>query len=417
MKNLLIAFLTLAFFFANGQNSEHLIEPVPLKSGASIEDSYGERWYNQLSELSAFSLATPLSTTPLYGMSIFPDSTIIFGVSEGNPVYAYFHGAATVINPFYTLDEWITPDGTVTVDSFALDYRYVRNLDSNVVDTLIISYIESHGLFNYFDINDNGEVDDQEFKHQILLDGEPGNLFPKTVMVQSGLVNRQYIQYSNSDTVLLTYEDSVADRGLKRLYRDIDIRVTPEDGGRVGAFVQFKPGYTWTMNDTLSNKNYFEVITAEQIANNPGTAGPVDFFRAEFGGGSHVLRKKTLYNEYTGNSTFLNGQLEYTAGFSESWLYEHHLMWFKISHPNVGVDELAKSEFAVYPNPSESIVNVQFEESYIVGTGLLEVFNVEGKLLESLLVDDSTIQLDVSSWQPGFYILRAGGYSNTLIIK
>jgi hypothetical protein len=398
-----------------GQNDENHLKPHVLKASAQIQGQYGERWYNQFSELSGFGLATPIASTSLYGMPIFPDSTIIVAeTNEGEVIYNYIHAAATVINPFYTLDEWILPDGTVTVDSFALDYSYTRNLDSNIVDTLIVYYIESHDLVDYYDFNNSGSPNPGEFANQVLFSGTVGSLFPPSALIAQGQFAVRYDQWSQADTVLLTYEDSTTGGSIKRLYRDIDIQITPANGGRVGAFVEFRPGYTWTTSDTLFDKNYFEVVTAEQ---NGQSTAPVDYFSENFAGGSYVLRRQGLYNEYSGNLSYLNTQLEFTQAFSASWIYEHHFMWFKVSHPNVGLEDLEVGDFAVYPNPTVGILNIAFSEKDIFENRLIEVYSIEGKLIQTVNTNSSVVQLNTYDWTPGLYIVRSEGNSQTVVVK
>ena len=414
MRYSLLFLLILGFNISFAQEEEKTIEPHVLKSNAQIEGQYGERWYNQFAELSGFGLATPIGLATLYGMPIFPDSTIIVAQNnDGDVIYNYIHGAATVINPFHTLDEWLQPGGTVTLDSFAVDYSYTRNLDSNIVDTLLIYYIESHDLIDYFDLNNNNQSDVGEFSHQVLFSGSEGNLFPSSRLVAQGMFAVRYDQWSQVDTVLLTIEDSTTGGSINRLYRDLDILVTPSNGGRLGAFLEFRPGYTWTTSDTLFDMNYFELVTVEQ---NGASTAPTDYFSPEFGGGSYVLRRQSLYNEYSGNLSYLNNQLEFTQAFGASWIYEHHFMWFKVSHPNVGLEDLDKGDFTVFPNPASDVINVAFSANSFLGNPV-EIYSLEGKLVHSEITSDEVFQIDVSNWSPGMYIVLSGSNSKRLIVK
>ncbi|MEO9258438.1 MAG: DNRLRE domain-containing protein [Crocinitomicaceae bacterium] len=69
---------------------------------------------------------------------------------------------------------------------------------------------------------------------------------------------------------------------------------------------------------------------------------------------------------------------------------------------SIDENKLSQEIFSVYPNPSNSIINI----SLIEGKGYFEIYNVEGKLI----VDKSTIegnqQINISQWENGYYFVR-----------
>ncbi len=77
------------------------------------------------------------------------------------------------------------------------------------------------------------------------------------------------------------------------------------------------------------------------------------------------------------------------------------------------------SEISVYPNPSASIVNIDFTE--IFEEVMLNVVDLNGKIIERKYVDGFTNQLDVSQYVPGMYLLhlmeKNGAIKSISIIK
>ena len=70
---------------------------------------------------------------------------------------------------------------------------------------------------------------------------------------------------------------------------------------------------------------------------------------------------------------------------------------------NVGIDDLPDNLIAIYPNPTNGKLTVS-------GTGLqvsrIDIYDVYGKLLQTLAVNDVVADLDVSGLPAGLYFLR-----------
>ena len=64
----------------------------------------------------------------------------------------------------------------------------------------------------------------------------------------------------------------------------------------------------------------------------------------------------------------------------------------------------------VYPNPSNGLVTVSFDQS-LSQLGNLEILSISGQLLESRNIEPSRqfVQLELSHLPDGIYILRLGG--------
>lgn len=72
-----------------------------------------------------------------------------------------------------------------------------------------------------------------------------------------------------------------------------------------------------------------------------------------------------------------------------------------------GVEDYEQSDLKLYPNPTNGIVNVEFEMGNEQWKDVeIQIFDMYGKLLRTIPVNDSTIQTDMSPFADGVYTLR-----------
>ena len=74
------------------------------------------------------------------------------------------------------------------------------------------------------------------------------------------------------------------------------------------------------------------------------------------------------------------------------------------SDPCVGLQDEAFT-FEIYPNPTNSFLNIEFEGALIEVT----LRNLEGKLLSQTSVHASPILLDMTNYPSGMYLLQLTG--------
>jgi hypothetical protein len=75
-----------------------------------------------------------------------------------------------------------------------------------------------------------------------------------------------------------------------------------------------------------------------------------------------------------------------------------------ISDPCVGLEDQAFT-FEIYPNPTNSMLHIEFEGSLLDVT----LRNMEGKLLSKTSVHTSPITLDMTNYPSGMYLLQLTG--------
>src|SRR5690625_2393434 len=71
---------------------------------------------------------------------------------------------------------------------------------------------------------------------------------------------------------------------------------------------------------------------------------------------------------------------------------------------NLSVAEFEALGFSIYPNPAENQLNIRFVE--LPNNISLEVYDVQGKLLKNLVLNELETQLDVSEYASGVYFIK-----------
>jgi PKD repeat protein len=75
-----------------------------------------------------------------------------------------------------------------------------------------------------------------------------------------------------------------------------------------------------------------------------------------------------------------------------------------------GMDDLQEERLQVYPQPASGVLYLKGDVFTDQNSIVLEVFTATGMLMlrETLVVQENLVSLDVSSWEPGIYLIRTG---------
>jgi hypothetical protein len=78
--------------------------------------------------------------------------------------------------------------------------------------------------------------------------------------------------------------------------------------------------------------------------------------------------------------------------------------------PNVGVhplDKSAENQLWIYPNPSHLSTTIKISPQMNLPGSRIEIYNMSGQKIEQINnLSGTTLQLDVSEYTPGFYVVR-----------
>ncbi|WP_426430774.1 PQQ-dependent sugar dehydrogenase [Winogradskyella sp. HB-48] len=81
---------------------------------------------------------------------------------------------------------------------------------------------------------------------------------------------------------------------------------------------------------------------------------------------------------------------------------------FKVTDSLLSIDENTQNSILIYPNPANTILNIDFHNGAINESTIIEVYDTQGKLTMSILKDnnDTFTSINISDLKSGFYILK-----------
>lgn len=291
-------------------------------------------------------------------LNLMPDSNIIVGVyTDGSPAYAQFHKGATMLDPKnMPFDFWNT-SSQYKLDSVAIAYAYLRSLSPNVIDTLVIQVIKNDASLEWD-------------------------------LTNASYQDITYVQSNNTITgsqVLGTYTVLLGDADSSNYVTELAIATTgiPAQSGtnRIGVVVSFKPGYTYTITDSLSQKNGFYLFSYEQngVGTDPTFYGTIGNGASDYNC-SYALPTSVRYGT---NANGWNGYFIPTWAWTTPYGPEHHIISFQLNDV-VGIEENTPVVLgSAFPNPSNdnSIIDYTLQSESEVA---INVTDVTGKVVLTL---------------------------------
>jgi hypothetical protein len=314
-------------------------------------------WLNYGLQLDDAGGPTPGLAAAQFGL-VFPDTTIIAGLySDGTVAYPEYNKYATMLDPKNMPTQGILANSSYMMDSIAIGYAYLRNLDSTVVDTLIVTIIKQDLTLNTY--LDPGYENYQDIAYD-----------STTNTVEQSIILGTYKYY-------LTQNDSTS--SANELYIATTGIPIQTNGAHIGAVVSFKPGYSYTINDSINSKNAFYQYSYEQNGENTDPTyygGVADDFAGDMNC-SYVLGKNVRYNI---DENGWNGYFFPTWTWETSFGYENHIIEFKLNEI-LSVNEISENGIKIkqnIPNPftNNSTINYELDHNSPI---LLTVYDITGK--------------------------------------
>lgn len=364
--------------------------------------STGSAWFNQLDFLE---LVNP-GVMSVGFMPVFPDSSIILGFDgSNNPVYPPYHKAGNYIDPQFMAQQSIITNkfATYTLDSIYFGYGYERK--TNAPDSVIIQIIgENHALdytltgppaFPYQDIEYLYTTDNVKSTIPVLK-----TLRYELLPTDTAAVYKQ-LAFSTASMAAIT--------GSKK----------------IGVVISFKPGYAYSITDTLYNgsmANVFWVASAEGNGDGGGAGTDPTIFGTPSDyttnmNMSYILTTDVRYNI---DAQGWNGYFLPTFAFTTPYAYETHDIGYKLTCTNVGIEELKNNGYLLgqnVPNPFSGQTTINYELSKEAASVSLTISDVTGRLVSSQKGETSigVHSLTVSSVSSGvyYYTLNVDGKTTT----
>jgi len=70
----------------------------------------------------------------------------------------------------------------------------------------------------------------------------------------------------------------------------------------------------------------------------------------------------------------------------------------------VNFNNLMQQDLTIFPNPVADICNIQIPKKQIGSN--FSIYNIQGQLVKNIQANESNLQINTSSWEPGIYLLK-----------
>lgn len=316
-------------------------------------------------------------------MNLFPDTTIIYGqYTDGSTAYPQFHKAATMLDPKnMPFNSWSTTT-QYKLDSVAIAYAYLRNLAPSVVDTLVVQVIKYDASLEW-DLT-NATYQDITY------------LYQSNSITQSQVLGTYTYLLNETDSSSFVNEIAIATPGI------------PAQSGsnRIGVVVSYKPGFTWTITDSLFDKNAFFLFSYEQngLNTDPTFFGTISDGTSDLNC-SYALPSSVRYDM---NANGWNGYFIPTWAWTTPYAYEHHIISFLLDDV-VGVEENGTNVTlgTAFPNPSNGNSYIDYTLKADADV-VLNVTDVTGKVV--MTINEGNMQTGNHRVEMNTTNLAAGTY-------
>ena len=181
-------------------------------------------------------------------------------------------------------------------------------------------------------------------------------------------------------------------------------------GDILGATARFIPGYSYELGDSIFNQNYVSIISFEESDGAEPSYAVLDNYNK-----SYICPTSVRYQTNSGTQEFLNNTMLPTANYTGPFRFEHHSIWFKVSSPNVGIEDFDAIGATVYPNPTSGVIKIDTD----VEQTQVEVFNMLGQKVISV-IENGNFSVDITDQKSGIYfvtIKNENGTATSKIVK
>ena len=343
------------------------------------------------------------SDMTLGAITTTPDSTTVIVYSDGTPGYSYNHAVGALYDFNY--------------------YGWGAN-EFHETDMLTVDSLHVIGGYDILNGNNSDKIRFTVFK------GANGFAAPfsgvaynpatwaaldptvqataKTMDYQGSSLNGDQGGPTSTNATVIEYDLTTADSGVAQISVAIPGGLSMMGDELMGVFIEYIPGGL-TTSDTINyatntgdiNPFYFYYYRENN------TSAPQGYFIQDFDSTStncsNFLFSDTRYDAWPTASDWRNEQTSINMAFS-------HLIWVTASGTStIGVNEADLTSVAVFPNPSNGVVNVELDATT---DATVTVVDVLGQVVyaanESFVAGERKV-IDLSNNAKGMYILSVEG--------
>lgn len=393
----------------SGKKDDARLKNIQINKTKTNKDRSASRWINY-ADAAQEMLGLEFS---LSANNLFPDTSIKVLYSDGEVSGPWIHALADVVDvtSLYFNDDFNSPgellltnNSQFKLDSILMYCLYDRNLDEEVVDTLLVEIL----------INDT-DLDVYYFAGSTAASYNTDTL---------SFIGIPYDHTTNSldkpNKISLKFpltQDIAADtldNGILPLPLGLDI---PDVNFRIFTVAySFIPGYAYTLDDTLTSKNRLMFISQKEVDG----GYMVTYNKGDYNA-SYIVATDIRF-ELDPESTW-NGIYTPACAYTSTFSYEHHLIDYKVTGISdfgyVGIKESANYlKVNAYPNPANSILNVELNSNE---NAVISIVNLIGQTVKVINTNNTFNTIQISDLTSGMYMLKveqAGKtYTSKVVVK
>jgi len=408
-----------------GHKVDHTSIPQSPVKNNTLGKADIQEWYVPSDWLNAFTGGG--STLSTFVDFLMPDSQAVYINSGDTAVRFYSIAVGQVIDPTdKVIDNSDNPGikmskfSSYRLDSFDLQYIYVRNVDSivnpntsnmeKVVDTLIVSYL----------VNGNGLT-----KNTTPIGTAPNQFnytLPSwninTLKLNTLVGQEKFLLTSDDSTVVLNNNGFENSWRLKNMSKKVGVNVDVPAGLNlmVGIIFQFKPGMPYTDSSIIiyqrdpanfpvgrKRVNYFGYRFAQNTASINNQWRSLEYY-------NHALYSDKENAYYASSSTINNGWTGFIPG-NAYFEGRTNFMSVNLDAKKVGGKESELVSITnLYPNPAtdETNVNIDLKKSGNVTVSIVNLIGQEVNAVNAgtLNAGNNNIKLNLGSLKAGIYFIN-----------
>jgi len=365
------------------------------------------RWFYQPDAFSQFNTPAGANFKDFIQVTIFPDSTMLWGTASDPTSHIFMHSLGITMDPaspLFSLNDptkdfdWNTE---YSFDSLQLGYIYRRHTKDTIVDTLVVQ-VQINTLHWSLEAT----------KYKWVYD-----VYGVSKMNVEAILHKDFTwdatNHPDANVVLtkkfpLTIADTSGSTKVRYLEEAIGINIPA--GRRVKATFTFIPGYTWAANvDSIAMYNRFAITT--------------------FGNSSLGTYPYYEIDDYNTNAIFTTWEYRdssdnYAPVFfylTKPFPYQYHNIAMKFTALNIGIEETTNviEVKQNQPNPFTGSTTINYTLNNSANVAVV-IYNVAGAKVMSInegmkASGSHSLRINASNLQAGvyYYTFTADGYTVT----
>lgn len=333
-----------------------------------------------------------------------PDSSTVIVYSDGTPGYSYNHavGALYDFNYYGWGDNEFHETDDVTIDSLWVIGGY-DIYNSNATDKIRFTIFKGADGFS-------DPFSGVQYNAATFAALDPTVQPTAKTMAYAGSASHGNMGgVTATSTTVIDYDLSTADSGVAVIGVEVpNGGFTMQGDELLGIFVEYLPG-SLTTSDTIDYQNETGDINPFYFYyyREGNTSAPQGYFIQDYDSTStncsNFLFSDTRYAAWSGTSSWRNDQT------SINMLYSH-LIWVSASGTStMDVNEADLTSVAVFPNPSNGVVNVELNATTSATVKVVDVLGQVVYAAEENFVAGERKVIDLSNNAKGMYILSVEG--------